>query len=209
VRALRTDNLSISGLTEISQPWPAVWITRKETGKRTLIIFQLTKFHVSYKSVCHIWDMWRTKQPIAHLVDVTLVLKVLLSIFRLAGSLLNIKSVSKATMMYSARIAVCFYIANTRICVCMATFEYRHDLAQCRKKFILVFSLQVNHVDKLQSKVCYNTSHQVPNVLCFIHFNVTLIKKIIHKLSITQYKFLNLNIQHISEKKRPSSGIND
>jgi len=142
--------------------------------------------------------MWRTKQPRAHLIDVTFVLKILLSLFRLAGTQLKIKSLSKATMVYNATITVWFYIAN--ICVCMTTFEHSHDLAQCMKKLRLVFSFQVNHVDTLQSTVSCNTSHKVSNVLCFKQLIVTLIRKIIHKLSITQYKLSILTMQHISDK---------
>jgi len=64
----------------------------------------------------------------------------------------------------------------------MATFERRHDLAQCMMKLRFLFSFQVNHVDTLLSKVSYSKSHTVSNVLCFKHLIVTLIKKIIHEL---------------------------
>jgi hypothetical protein len=67
--------------------------------------------------------------------------KTLLSLFRLGGIPLNIKSVSRVHTAYNMFIILCFYI--TMLCLAMDTFTHRHQLVQAMKKFRVYISMNV------------------------------------------------------------------
>lgn len=94
--------------------------------------------------------------------------KTLLSLFRLGGLALNMKSVSAIRRAYSAFIMVCFYV--TSLCLFMDSYVHRHELVQAMKKIRILMGMQL--VTWIHFSLRYTTRDSVhyKHVLCYDRF---------------------------------------
>jgi len=67
--------------------------------------------------------------------------KTILSLLRLGGLSLTMKSVSKMNTVYNTTIVVCFY--TTIICLFMDSYVHRHQLVQVMKKIRILVGMQL------------------------------------------------------------------
>jgi hypothetical protein len=67
--------------------------------------------------------------------------KTLLSLLRLGGMPINMKSVSRLRTAYNVFITFCYYY--TMLCVSVDTFAHRHHLVQAMKKFRVLMGMLV------------------------------------------------------------------
>jgi hypothetical protein len=67
--------------------------------------------------------------------------KTILSLLRLGGIALNMKSVSRVRIAYNVFIKVCFYI--TSLCLWMDSFVHRNQLVEAMKKIRILVGLQL------------------------------------------------------------------
>jgi len=67
--------------------------------------------------------------------------KTLLSLLRVGGMPINMKSVSRLRTAYNVFIAFCYYY--TMLCLSVDTFAHRDHLVQAMKKFRVLIGMQV------------------------------------------------------------------